>query len=117
MTLSAISVKAKDRTGYNLSMAIRVAQLVDWRIGIGENVPSITNGKFGKTKYNPKAKIGRCLGRYKTANLQIKIGQQKATQHNPEARKVNRADCFGEFITGRSGSGSLCRRRHLSSDL
>lgn len=49
-------IKGKKPRCYNLD-AIRVAQLVELaHRSRCENVPSVTNGKFGKTKYNPKGK-------------------------------------------------------------
>ena len=49
-------IKGKKPRCYNLD-AIRVAQLVELEHRSRcENVPSVTNGKFGKTKYNPKGK-------------------------------------------------------------
>ena len=49
-------IKGKKPQCYNLD-AIRVAQLVELaHRNRCENVPSVTNGKFGKTKYNPKGK-------------------------------------------------------------
>lgn len=49
-------IKGKKPKRYNLD-AIRVAQLVELEHRRRcENVPSVTNGKFGKTKFNPKGK-------------------------------------------------------------
>ena len=49
-------IKGKKPQCYNLD-AIRVAQLVELaHRNRCENVPSVTNGKYGKTKYNPKGK-------------------------------------------------------------
>jgi len=49
-------IKGKKPQRYNLD-AIRVSQLVELAHRLRcENVPSVTNGKFGKTKYNPKGK-------------------------------------------------------------
>lgn len=49
-------IKGKKPQCYNLD-AIRVSQLVELEHRLRcENVPSVTNGKFGKTKYNPKGK-------------------------------------------------------------
>ena len=49
-------IKGEKPKCYNLD-AIRVSQLVELEHRLRcENVPSVTNGKFGKTKYNPKGK-------------------------------------------------------------
>ena len=49
-------IKGKKPKCYNLD-AIRVAQLVELaHRNRCENVPSVTNGRFSKTKYNPKGK-------------------------------------------------------------
>ena len=49
-------IKGERPKYYNLD-AIRVSQLVELEHRLRcENVPSVTNGKFGKTKYNPKGK-------------------------------------------------------------
>ena len=49
-------IKGKKPKGYNLD-AIRVSQLVELEHRRRcENVPSVTNGKFGKTKFNAKGK-------------------------------------------------------------
>jgi site-specific DNA-methyltransferase (adenine-specific)/adenine-specific DNA-methyltransferase len=49
-------IKGKKPRCYNLD-AIRVAQLVELEHRLRcENVPSVTNGKFGKTKFNAKGK-------------------------------------------------------------
>ena len=49
-------IKGKKPQCYNLD-AIRVKQLVELEHrNRCENVPSVMNGKFGKTKYNPKGK-------------------------------------------------------------
>jgi site-specific DNA-methyltransferase (adenine-specific)/adenine-specific DNA-methyltransferase len=49
-------IKGKKPKCYNLD-AIRVPQLVELEHRLRcENVPSVTNGKFGKTKFNAKGK-------------------------------------------------------------
>ena len=49
-------IKGKKPKGYNLD-AVRVAQLVELEHRRRcENVPSVTNGKFAKTKFNAKGK-------------------------------------------------------------
>ena len=49
-------IKGKKPQCYNLD-AIRVSQLVELEHRLRcENVPSVTNGKFGKTKFNTKGK-------------------------------------------------------------
>ncbi len=49
-------VKGERPKCYNLD-AIRISQLVELEHRLRcENVPSVTNGKFGRTKYNPKGK-------------------------------------------------------------
>ena len=49
-------IKGEKPRCYNLD-AIRVAQLVELKHRLRcENVPSVTNGKFGRTKFNPKGK-------------------------------------------------------------
>ena len=58
-------IKGKRPKTFNLD-AIRVSQLVELEHRKRcEKVPSVTNGKFGKTRFNDGGKkSGGCLGRY-----------------------------------------------------
>lgn len=104
---------------YNLD-DIRVPQLVELEHRLRcERVPSVTAGKYGKTKFSRKGKNpGDVWGDVKQLTYKSRgAGKPKGAQHDTEAGGSHRTPGQGELEPWGSRSGPIRRRRYVSGRL
>ena len=110
-------IKGQRPRTFNLE-DIRVAQLVELEHRLRcERVPSVTNGKFGKTKFNDKGKNpGDVWGDIKQLTYKSKeLVSREALNTIQKPESLIERPGKSEFGGRRCCTGPVCGRRHLSS--